>query len=174
MRLVTEVVATPEATLIIGNAQSPLVQGVRTYLANRGQTVISASDIPPRISDQVTLCICFTDVKHLEKDTVLLQNLPRLIFVLPQPHSLSQITQIQLTRKHLPHLQYVLLSAGHHPVDAFVTRLMEFVFDPDSPGILQLQQITSAPIAKPPIKPKGAAPHFMSVISMSYATHPAP
>lgn len=158
MRLVTEVVATPEATLIIGNAQSPLVQGVRTYLANRGQTVISASDTPPRISDQVTLCICFTDVKHLEKDTVLLQNLPRLIFVLPQPHSLSQITQIQLTRKHLPHLQYVLLSAGHHPVDAFVTRLMEFVFDPDSPGILQLQQITSAPIAKPPIKPKRRRP----------------
>ncbi|MEI7653353.1 MAG: DUF4012 domain-containing protein [bacterium] len=158
MRLVTEVVATPEATLIIGNAKSPLVQGVRAYLAERDQKVISASDIPPRISDQVTLCICFTDIKHLEKDTVLLQNLPRLIFVLPQPHSLSQITQIQLTRKHLPHLQYVLLSAGHHPVDAFVTRLMEFVYDPESPGILQLQQVSTAPIEKPVTKPKKPRP----------------
>jgi hypothetical protein len=150
MQLITEMTKSKEKILLIGNIQSPLVRGVRDYLTTREQSVIVSTAIPPSITLDCTVCICFTTTQHIEEDCYTLEPIKKTLFVLSTHRSRKILTHMQLVHKHHPHMKFLLLQPGYHPVDAFVERLFAFLFDSDR-GIFELTAIPSK-VAPPPPK----------------------
>lgn len=143
MRLVTEYTPDESVILIIGNPKAALVEGVRAYFENQKQTVILTSDIPTSITDRVKLCICFSDIHHLRADTIKLHLIPRVVVVISTLDVSPHRDHLQLIREHHTHIRFIILKPGHHPVDGFVQKLVQFAFDPDAGSVLHLENIAS-------------------------------
>ncbi|MEI6326881.1 MAG: DUF4012 domain-containing protein [Candidatus Roizmanbacteria bacterium] len=154
MRTVTEYTPDDSVVLIIGNPKAALVDGVRTYFETQKQTVIMTTDIPTSVTDRVTLCLCFSDLHHLRSDTLQLHTLSHVIVIISTQDASSHREHLQLMQRHHPHIRFIILQPGHHPVDGFVQRLIQFAFDADAGQVLHLENIAdlSVPSHSPPRK----------------------
>ncbi len=151
MRLVTEYSPDDSLVLIIGNYKAALVAGVKTYFDQRKQRILLTTDIPASVTDQVKLCICFSDVRHLLDDTLRLHTIPRVIVVISTQDAARHREHLRLVRAHHPHIRFIILKPGPHPVEGFVQKLIQFAFDPDAGYVLHLENI-------PDVSPKPHQP----------------